>query len=186
MDGYPNVKAYDEKRLIIEDDIVPRFIAPTYFPAILGYAHEVHKYTLTEFGAWCSLFDLRRGDKPELSEEELAGIEFQPKIINEAKEYLNNIGIKAIVATPEDLCKARGVPYRETDNHCYAWSDDRKWFGGRWDAIAINNKLIIIEAKLHRYMKDSCCLISMIFSFHNILCIKQNVVRGSWTLLRTM
>ena len=147
MDGYPNVKTYNGNRLIIEDNTAPRFIAPTYFPAILGYAHEVHNYTLTEFGAWCSLFDLRRGNKPELLEEELAGIEFQPKIINKAKEYLNNKGIKSIVAIPEDLCKARGMPYRETDNHCCEWSDDRKWFGGRWDAIAFSDQIIIIEAK---------------------------------------
>ena len=72
MDGYPNVKAYKENRLIIEDNTVPRFIAPTYFPAILNYKPTNNEPQFSEFEAWCSLFNLRDGTKPKSTKEEIS------------------------------------------------------------------------------------------------------------------
>ena len=162
MDDYPNVKVYDEERLIIEDEITPRLITPTYFPAILNYKQINNEPQLSEFEAWCSLFNLRDGTKPKPTKEEIVGQLLEPRIFQKTKECIKRDYPSFKILDPSEYYKEIGMPPESQTNYCVRRNDERKWFGGKWDGIGLERGInsMVVETKIklassRRYLRNN-------------------------------
>ena len=118
MDDYPNVKVYSANQLIIEEEITPRLITPTYFPGILNYNPINNEPQLSEFEAWCSLFNLRDGTKPKPTKEEMVGQLLEPRIFQKTKESIKRDYPSFNILNPGEYYNEIGMPSESQTNYC--------------------------------------------------------------------
>lgn len=162
MDDYPNVKVCSANQLIIEEEITPKLITPTYFPGILNYNPINNEPQLSEFEAWCSLFNLRDGIKPKPTKEEVVGQLLEPRIFQKTKESIKRDYPSFNILNPGEYYKEIGIPPESQTNYCVRRNDERKWFGGKWDGIGLERGInsMVVETKiklasLRRYLRNN-------------------------------